>query len=164
MSFSQRIPLISYLIDIFPDMNKLDVQFWTRADLKKKLGNKSIFWKEDCPFCMYLKTNEWVVWKWEYWAIIYNQYPYIMDGTHFMLIPTRHVCFSHELSTLEYSEIPYAYAYIRDFYGDIPYFSFTRESFNERSVEHVHTHFISGDLTRRSVTEMLKEQGFDTGA
>jgi hypothetical protein len=79
-----------------------------------------------------------------------------------MLIPIRHVCFSHEILTHEYSELPDAYAYIRDIYGDIPYFSFTRESLRERSVEHVHTHFISGHLKRNTLVAMLKEQGFDT--
>jgi diadenosine tetraphosphate (Ap4A) HIT family hydrolase len=144
-------------------MKNIDIQLWTRDDLKKKLAGKTMFWKEDCPFCIHLNENQYLLWKWEYWAIIHNQYPYIMDGTHFMLIPIRHICFSHEIWALEYSELPDAYAYIRDFYGGISYFSFTRESFNGRSVEHVHTHFISGNLPWKSIRAMLKNQGFDTG-
>ncbi len=143
-------------------MKNIDIHFWIRDDLKKKLAGKSMFWKEDCPFCIDLKNNERVLWKWEHWTIIYNLYPYTHWAKHLMLIPIRHVCYSHELWTLEYSDLPNVYAYIRDFYGDIPYFSFTRESLGERSIEHVHTHFISGQLKRKNLVDMLKEQGFET--
>ena len=143
-------------------MNKLDIQFWTRSDLKKKLGDKSMFWKEDCPFCIDLKTNERVLWKWEYWAIIYNRYPYTHWAKHLMLIPIRHARFSHEITHTEYGELHISYDFIKKFYDKESYFSFTRESFGERSVEHVHTHFISGSLKRKTLVEMLKEQGFET--
>ena len=143
-------------------MKNINIQFWTRDDLKKKLAGKHMFWEEDCPFCIDLKIDERIIWRWEHWAIRYNQYPYIMDSTHFMLIPIRHVHFSHEILAHEYCELPEAYLYISTFYGDIPYFSFTRESLNERSVEHIHTHFISGHLKRKTLVEMLKEQGFET--
>ena len=59
-----------------------------------------------------------------------------------MLIPVRHVHFSYELTSEEMAEIVEAYEYIRDFYADGKYFSFTRESLIGRSVEHLHTHFI----------------------
>ena len=75
-----------------------------------------------------------------------------------MLIPIDHVRFSHEIKANEHSELGEAYSFIKEFYQDKPYFSFTRESLEERSVEHVHTHFISGDLERKTVVEMLKKQ------
>ena len=79
-----------------------------------------------------------------------------------MLIPIRHARFSHEITHTEYGELQESYDFIKKFYNEDSYFSFTRESFGERSVEHVHTHFISGHLKRNILVEMLKEQGFDT--
>ncbi|MBC7503389.1 hypothetical protein H7169_00245 [Candidatus Gracilibacteria bacterium] len=143
-------------------MKNIDTQFGTRADLKKKLAGKEMFGKEDCPFCIDLKTNERVLWKGYYWAIIYNLYPYTHGAKHLMLIPIRHACFSHEITNTEYSELHESYDFIEKFYNGDSYFSFTRESISERSVEHVHTHFISGQLKRKTLVEMLKAQGFET--
>lgn len=91
-----------------------------------------------------------------------NEYPYIHTGEHIMLIPIRHVRYSHELTSDEYTDINEAYRYIEDFYGDQDYFSFTRESMANRSVEHVHTHFLPGKLKREAMVTLLRDQGFDT--
>ena len=143
-------------------MKHIDIQFWTRDDLMNKLAGKAMFWEEDCPFCIDLKTNERVLWKWEYWAIIYNKYPYTHWAKHLMLIPIRHARFSHEITSSEYNTLDKAYDFIKNFYEEESYFSFTRESLSQRSVEHVHTHFISGELPRKTLVEMLKEQGYET--
>ncbi len=79
-----------------------------------------------------------------------------------MLIPIRHTSFSHEITSSEYSKLHKAYDFIKNFYKDETYFSFTRESLSERSVEHVHTHFITGKLKRQTLVEMLRNQGYKT--
>jgi len=61
---------------------------------------------------------------------------------------------------MEYSELADAEKYIKEFFGEEWYFSFTRESMSERSVEHFHTHYIPGRLKRRVLTEMLLEQWY----
>jgi len=65
-----------------------------------------------------------------------------------MLIPIRHIQYNHELLSEESIELPLAYKYIKDFYKEEQYFSFTRESMANRSVEHVHTHFLPWKLKR----------------
>jgi diadenosine tetraphosphate (Ap4A) HIT family hydrolase len=132
--------------------------FGTRADLKTKLAGKKMFTRDDCPFCEDIATHTRIIWKGTYWAILYNMYPYIDGGKHTMLVPIRHVAFSHDISPAEYSELSDAYMFLRDFYAGDEYFSFTRESFAQRSVEHVHTHFLPGDLARSAIVNMLTSQ------
>ncbi len=143
-------------------MNDKVISFWNYADLKKSLGDKKRFWKEDCPFCRDIQTGERVYWKWEYWSVLYNSYPYILSGDHFMAIPIRHVTYGHELTSNEWSELSRIQEHLRETFRNVDYFSFTRESLAERSVEHYHMHFIKGDITRRAIIEMLKEQWIDT--
>jgi hypothetical protein len=78
-----------------------------------------------------------------------------------MLIPIEHHSYSHEVSWVEYSELHDAEQFIKEFFDEEWYFSFTRESMSERSVEHLHTHYIPGKLKRRIITEMLIEQWFE---
>lgn len=84
----------------------------------------------------------------------------MIDAKHVMLVPRQHTRFSHEVREQEWSSIGEAYAFLEEFYGEDEYFSFTRESFSERSVEHLHTHFMSWDLTRKALEEMLEKQGY----
>lgn len=72
-----------------------------------------------------------------------------------MLIPIRHVKYTHELTANEWSELGQAHAFIEQFYREYDYFSFTRESMANRSVEHVHTHFLPGKIKRSKVVELL---------
>lgn len=102
-----------------------------------------MFGRDDCPFCDDIETGERVIWSNKDWAILWNLYPYMIDAKHIMLVPRQHTRFSHEVSEQEWSSIGEAYTFLEEFYGGDEYFSFTRESFSERSVEHLHTHFIS---------------------
>lgn len=49
---------------------------------------------------------------------------------------------------------------MREFFGDTEYFSCTRESIGNRSVEHLHIHFIPGVLKGKFLRKMLELQGF----
>lgn len=77
-----------------------------------------------------------------------------------MAIPIRHVPFSHELTSEETAELPSVYAFAKEFYGENAYFSCTRESMHNRSVEHLHIHFIPGQLQKEWLIKMLETQGF----
>lgn len=63
-----------------------------------------------------------------------------------MLVPYEHKKFSYELTTEETSEMADAYKFIKDFYGNGKYFSATRETMDNRSIEHFHIHFLPGRL------------------
>jgi diadenosine tetraphosphate (Ap4A) HIT family hydrolase len=86
------------------------------------------------------------VWKGKYWYIIHNTYPYSGDSDHLMAIPCGHKTYSHELSSDEVLELADIYAFMRDYYGERQYFSCTRESMANRSIEHLHMHFLPGKL------------------
>lgn len=137
------------------------MQFGTHNDLKNKLWWKERFEREDCPLCRDIEKSSNMLWKGEYWTILYNLYPYIAWWKHIMLVPIEHYCYSYDISAIEYTELTLAEKYIKEFFGEEWYFSFTRESMAERSVEHLHTHYIPGKLKRRTLTEMLIEQGFE---
>jgi diadenosine tetraphosphate (Ap4A) HIT family hydrolase len=135
--------------------------FWTYTDLQKRLGGKERFGEDDCPFCRDIKESRRIIWKWKFWCIILNDFPYIHTGEHIMLIPIRHIQYNHELLSEESSELPIAYRYIKNFYKQNQYFSFTRESMANRSVEHVHTHFLPWRIKRDTIVKMMHDQGFD---
>jgi len=77
-----------------------------------------------------------------------------------MAVPYAHKCFSHELDRDEIAELHEIYAFVKDWYGDRQYFSCTRESMANRSVEHLHIHFLPGKLQGKWLRKMLQTQGF----
>lgn len=134
--------------------------FWTRRDLHKAMWGKKIYGKDDCPFCFPQQEDNERLWNGEYWSIFYNKYPYSWNDQHLMAVPNKHKHFSHELTHDELSELSTVYAFMHDYFWDNHYFSFTRESFANRSVEHLHIHFLVGKLQGRFLRKMLELQGY----
>lgn len=61
-----------------------------------------------CPFCPEHRKRfplEPAVWQGIHWVLVPNRWPYKFTTLHLMAIPARHVCFPHELSTDEWSEL-----------------------------------------------------------
>jgi diadenosine tetraphosphate (Ap4A) HIT family hydrolase len=77
-----------------------------------------------------------------------------------MAIPFEHKKFSYELTHDEIGELPEIYTFMKEYFGEIPYFSCTRETLSNRSVEHYHMHFIPGALQGKFLRKMLEGQGF----
>lgn len=117
---------------------------------------KKIFWKEDCPFCFDFKS----IWEWKYWYIIRNISPYSWNKKHLMAIPFRHIKYSTELNKEEFSELQDIHKFVKKFYWNEDYFSTTRETMWNRSVEHLHMHFIPWRLQWKYLRKMLENQGF----
>ena len=117
-------------------------------------------WRDGCPFCDSLSQDQHTLWKGKYWYILYNLFPYSGDDQHLMAVPYVHKAFSHELDQDEISELSDIYAFMKNFYGDRQYFSCTRESMANRSIEHFHMHFIPGKLQGSHLRKMLELQGF----
>ena len=133
------------------------VKIWTREEYDK-LTNGKIFWKIECPFCDFTWKQDQVIWKWEYWKIIYNIFPLSGDKKHIMAIPNAHKSQHKELSNEEFSELRDVYQQVEKFYWDLEYFSFTRETMGNRSVEHLHKHFLPWKMQGEYIIEMLKKQ------
>jgi len=120
-------------------------------------------WKDECPFCDVEKTKNTLIETLEYWKIILNKYPYSGQENHLMAVPIRHVQFVWELGVQEFTELPKVHEYMRNFYEtqwETDYFSATRETMWNRSVEHYHMHFIPGRLQGKFVRCMLENQGY----
>ena len=82
-----------------------------------------------------------------------------------MAVPHEHHIYASEFSPDIWAEMEHVHAWIKEFYGENGYFSFTRETLHgggkdTRSIEHYHTHFCPGRLRGKYIRQMLLEQGF----
>lgn len=127
---------------------------------KETWENKHVFREDDCPFCIIEAHQDYILWEWKYWKIIYNKYPYSWDEKHLMAVPRAHKAFSSDLSAEELLELHEVYGEIRRLYGSENYFSCTRETMANRSIEHLHIHFLPGKLQGKYLRKMLENQGF----
>lgn len=132
------------------------MEFLSRKEYHKKKWKK-IYTKENCPFC---KKEQETIYKWKHWKIIYNISPYSWDDKHIMAIPNRHIVYSVELKEEEYKELLEIQKFVKNFFASENYFSFTRESMWNRSVEHLHIHFLAWKLKWKFLRKMLELQWF----
>jgi diadenosine tetraphosphate (Ap4A) HIT family hydrolase len=77
-----------------------------------------------------------------------------------MATPYEHKAFFHDLTSDEISELKDIHAFMKQYFGNKEYFSSTRETLANRSVEHYHMHFIPGQLQGAYLRKMLENQGF----
>lgn len=123
---------------------------------------KKVYSLEDCPFCN--KENEEknnrIIWQWKHWHIIYNLSSYSWDNRHIMAIPNEHILYSYDLKKEHFEELSEVHKIVKDFFKDDSYFSFTRESMSNRSVEHLHMHFLVWKLQWKFLRKMLELQWF----
>jgi len=131
----------------------------TREDYHAKIGHW-IFWEEDCPLCDRKNNKARIIWEGKHWYVIHNKYPYSGNEKHLMAVPYKHVKYSRELNGEEFSELEEVQKFMKDFYRDEQYFSATRESMGNRSIEHVHMHFVPWKLQWKFLRCMLENQGF----
>lgn len=123
---------------------------------KRDLADK---WKTNCPFCDISKHQEFIIWEWKYFKIIHNKFPYGWLKNHLLVIPRR--CISHTCKLLpnELSELPKINVFMKNFYWALPYFSFIREVGESKSIDHLHYHYLPGNIYDEPLEEMLKKQG-----
>ena len=136
------------------------VQIWTREEYYKKKGNVGIYWKDNCPFCDRENQKWQIVWKWKNWFLIHNMFPYSWTEKHIMAVPYEHKLYSTDLNDEELLEMKDIYKFVKEYFWDEKYFSCTRESIANRSVEHIHMHFIPGKLQWKYLRKMLENQWF----
>lgn len=135
------------------------IKLWTRQEYHNQIGY-GCFWKEECPFCKSEEQSGHTVWKWKYWYILHNLFPYSWNDKHLMAVPYKHRVYSHELNSKELLELSKIHDFVRDFYSEEHYFSCTRESMWNRSIEHIHMHFLPWRLQWKYLRKMLEHQGF----
>ena len=131
----------------------------TREEYNKKWAD-FLFGKEDCPLCEEKEGGEMLIWQWKHWFITYNKYPYTWTKFHLMAMPNRHICFAHELNQDEISWLYEVHQFIKDYFWNKQYFSFTRETLANRSVEHLHMQFTEWKLQWKYLRKMFQDQWF----
>lgn len=77
-----------------------------------------------------------------------------------MAVPKSHIRLAHEIPPEVMAEYPKIEKFIYDFYNGKPYFTFMRESIQNRSLEHIHYHFLPGKINYKHLEYLMVEQGF----
>lgn len=115
-------------------------------------NSKIYFTKENCPFC---EKNIWtkiILFETNYWIIIKAEYPYFNDyEKHLLVIPKRHIEFTFELNEEEFKDFLNIEKFMFDFYKWMEYFSFIRQSKSNKSVEHLHYHYLLWIPAQRTI-------------
>ena len=115
----------------------------------------------NCPFCnWYNDEPEYIIQEYTHWYIVHNKYPVLWLDNHLMAIPRKHTVLSKDLSDEELLDYRNVATFIHDFYKWKRYFSFIRESVKNRSLEHLHYHFLPGNICYDDIESFLKKQGF----
>ncbi|NDK08461.1 hypothetical protein EOM39_04420 [Candidatus Gracilibacteria bacterium] len=136
------------------------VHIGTREEYYKRKGEVDIYGKDNCPFCDIEGQKEQILWEGKKWFIIHNMFPYSGTEKHIMAVPYEHKINSIELSDDELLEMKDIYSFVKDYFGEENYFSCTRESMGNRSIEHYHMHFVPGRLQGKYLRKMLENQGY----
>lgn len=115
-----------------------------------------------CPFCDKEGRKEQIIWEWEYWYLLHNFAPYSWDHRHIMAVPKEHIKLHYQLPHHYFIELQQVHTEVKKFFNDEHYFSFTRETLSEtvRSIEHLHIHFLVGNLEWKYLRKMLEEQWY----
>jgi len=98
----------------------------------------------NCPFCTKLNKSK-ILYENKYWFVIKNDYPYFWCNHHLLAIPKRHVSNTKDLTKAEFSLFPEIEKFLNKYYKNLwDYFSFIRQSKSNKSVEHLHYHYLLG--------------------
>ncbi len=108
--------------------------------------------KENCPFCKDIDLKHEVLFRTDYWIVIYSLYPYFdIEKEHIIVVPLRHVEFTYELSKEEFFDYKNVELFLKDYFNWKDYFSFIRQSKSNKSVEHLHYHYIPWQPSTRLI-------------
>ncbi len=118
-------------------------------------------WISECPFCtLKHKHTENIIWEWKYWFIRVCLSPYTWNKQHLLAIPNTHRILPSELSNEELLDMRNVHQFVEKYFWDQTYFSCLRDTMGNRSVEHLHHHFIAWKLQWKYLRSMLMNQGF----
>lgn len=134
MTKKQKLKLIN------KNMNYKDIDYKDREEYCKK---SKYMWKENCPFCFEnLYSLQKILFETKYWVAIYNKYPYFSTPKNILVLPKKHRQFTSELSKAEFSDFKEVEKKLKEFYKWYNYFSFIRQTKWNKSVEHLHYHYL----------------------
>jgi diadenosine tetraphosphate (Ap4A) HIT family hydrolase len=102
-----------------------------------------------CTFCDLENNNERILRKNEYRYIIHNLYPCgwpERGEKHLLLIPKKHLQFTHDLDSDQRWAKKDAEQWIHTYFSDQSYFSFIKHTDDIKSLQHIHYHYIVWNL------------------
>ena len=108
------------------------------------------FTKENCPFCTDLENNE-IIFETEKWIVAHNKYPYFWDKKWLLAFPKRHIWLTIELNNEELIDLIEVEKFMVDFYKWNDYFSFIRQTKSNKSIEHIHYHYLPWTLSAKEI-------------
>lgn len=117
-------------------------------------------WASGCPFCDTYLEREYLIFETEHWRVLHNKYPILWLREHIMAIPKLHLKYAFEIPAEVMAEYPHVEKFVSDFFDWKSYFTFMRESLQNRSLEHIHYHFLPGKMNYKHLEYILLDQGF----
>ena len=129
--------------------------FFNRQDYESE---SAFFWKENCPFCEHWgKEKKYIVATTKHWSIRYNKFPYLDDNQefHLLAIPKKHRIMTTELTYEELKDYKNVEHFMQKYYKAKEYFSFIRQWYAGRSVEHLHYHYLPWVLFSSKLKKIL---------
>lgn len=129
------------------------MDFWTRDDWMK--SKPEDYGHSNCPFCDRSKTP--LIQEFTHWFVCHNKYPYGNNPQNILLVPKKHRKYTYELTSEEFWELPKIEKFISEFYKWESYFSFIRQTYGGRSLEHLHYHYLPWIFCGSHVEHILEQ-------
>jgi diadenosine tetraphosphate (Ap4A) HIT family hydrolase len=117
-------------------------------------------WKHACKFCNEHIDTSYQIYETEHWRVIHNKFPVLGLKNQLMAIPKKHYKMAYEIPAEVMAEYPTIEKFVYDFYQWGSYFTFMRESIQNRSMEHIHYHFFPEKVNYKHLEYLLLDQGF----
>lgn len=118
-------------------------------------NSKIYFTKENCPFCAEdFRKNHEILFESKFWMVVFNKYPYFDESwVNLLVFPKRHLEFTSELLLEELSDFLKVEKFAKKFYEEkkLEYFSFIRQTKSNKSVEHLHYHYLPGKVSAKII-------------
>lgn len=87
--------------------------------------------------------------------------PYSWDYRYTLAVPYKHIKYFHDIDRSKiFQRTKRSKKFVKDFFWNQEYFSFTRESMWNRSLEHLHIHFLVWKLQGKFLRKILELQWY----
>jgi diadenosine tetraphosphate (Ap4A) HIT family hydrolase len=116
-------------------------------------------WEWNCPFCDL--NEELIIWRWKYFCIRHNKFPYLWIKEHLLVTPIRHVSETKNLTKEEFWEFVEIEEFMQEFYWNNRYFSFIRQFWAMKSINHLHYHYLPWEILLEEIESCLIKSWFE---
>ncbi len=135
------------------------MKFYTKEEYDHSVPKDK--WIAYCPFCRTdkkWKMNEHLLRENTWWFIVYSIKPCAgihRYKKHLILVPKNHHLNTPTLSKEEIAQKQEAEAWLENYFAGKQYFSFLRHTDGIKSIQHIHYHYLEGQLRYRDIAKSL---------